>query len=128
MARHATIPSSGALLRAGLTMAVAGAALGVAAGAASAAEPPSGEVAGSAALGGITDGLRSATTYGLGTVTHLQLDPLAGTGSDPLDNAVGTQIADFKPLSTASLTDPVTSGASLSELPVLGSATGALGL
>ncbi|SCF83596.1 hypothetical protein GA0115255_108191, partial [Streptomyces sp. Ncost-T6T-2b] len=47
----------------------------------------------------------------------------AGTGVDPLDNAVGTQIADFKPVTTAIVTDPITSGGALSDLPVVGSVT-----
>lgn len=56
-------------------------------------------------------------------MTHLQLDPLAGTGTDPLNNTVGTQIADFKPLSTAAVTDPVTRGGALKDLPVVGQVT-----
>ncbi|MEV6472396.1 hypothetical protein AB0M77_09185, partial [Streptomyces sp. NPDC051657] len=34
------------------------------------------------------------------SLADLQLHPLANTGVDPLDNAVGTQVADFKPLTT----------------------------
>ncbi|MFJ4413555.1 hypothetical protein [Streptomyces sp. NPDC088925] len=143
-ARHAkTSPSSRALLRAGLGIAVAGAALGGAAASASAATPDLGSVApdlGSlapglgkqldteAALGGASQGLQAATTYGLGGVTNLKLDPLAGTGTDPLANGVGTQVADFKPVGTTDVTGPVTSGASLAELPVAGDAVRMLGI
>ncbi|OON74362.1 hypothetical protein [Streptomyces tsukubensis] len=134
-ARHRATRKPRTLLRAGLTLAAAGAALSAAgASAAQAAPAPapapvSGDtVAGSAALGGITTGLREAAVGGLngaatgslGTVKNLQLDPLAGTGSDPLDNAVGTQVADFKPLSTAAVTGPIAEGASLAQLPVVG--------
>ncbi|MEU6443253.1 hypothetical protein [Streptomyces sp. NPDC047046] len=143
-ARHAKPSSSSrALLRAGLGIAVAGAALGGAAASASAAAPDLGTVApdlGSlapglgkqldtqAALGGASQGLKAATTYGLGGVTNLQLDPLAGTGTDPLANGVGTQVADFKPVGTTDLTGPVTSGASLAELPVAGDVVHTLGI
>ncbi|NEB81605.1 hypothetical protein G3I40_41305, partial [Streptomyces sp. SID14478] len=65
----------------------------------------------------------SSTTYGLGPAKDLKLNPLAGTGVDPLDNAVGTQVSDFKPVSTAAVTGPLASGSSLSELPVVGTAT-----
>jgi hypothetical protein len=39
---------------------------------------------------------------------------------DPLDNAVGTQVADFKPVSTAMATDNITKGQALEDLPVAG--------
>ncbi|MYX71441.1 hypothetical protein, partial [Streptomyces sp. SID3915] len=72
--------------------------------------------------------LNSALGYGLAgavaPVTDLQLDPLAGTGADPLDNAVGAQIADFKPVTTAIVTDPLTSGGALADLPLVGKVTG----
>ncbi|MGP3636439.1 hypothetical protein ACTU45_24310, partial [Streptomyces sp. 24-1644] len=74
----------------------------------------------------LTGALGHSLAGGVAPLTDLQLDPLAGTGVDPLDNAVGTQIADFKPLSTAVVTDPVTSGGALSDLPVVGQATGLL--
>ncbi|MZD09781.1 hypothetical protein GTW43_32570 [Streptomyces sp. SID5785] len=126
MARHAApknpMPTTGArrtLLRAGLTMAAAGAAVAAGATGASAA-------GGVDPLTPLTSAVDASTTYGLAPVKNLQLDPLAGTGVDPLDNAVGTQVADFQPLSTAAVTGPVTSGSSLSELPVVGAATGLL--
>lgn len=130
MARHAapknSLPTTGArrsLLRAGLTVAVAGAAVTAGAATASAAGGPA-DVG--SALTPVTQAVGASATYGLAPVKNIQLDPLAGTGVDPLDNAVGTQVADFKPLSTAAVTGPVTSGSSLSELPVVGAATGLL--
>jgi hypothetical protein len=61
-------------------------------------------------------------------VLALQLDPWARTAVDPLNNAVGTQIADFPPVSTAIVTAPLASGASAGELPgqVVGGLLGGL--
>ncbi|MFD0512854.1 hypothetical protein ACFQ0Q_25665 [Streptomyces aureus] len=59
---------------------------------------------------------------GLAPVKHLKLNPLSGTGVDPLDNAVGTQVADFKPVSTAAATGPVAKGGALADLPLVGPA------
>ncbi|KUL49024.1 MULTISPECIES: hypothetical protein [unclassified Streptomyces] len=135
MARHAahTSPGSGvrALLRAGLTLTAAGAALGVGGTAAGAAEPVPAPHAAAApedatALGGLTDAALSVTRSGVGPAKSLQLDPLANTGIDPLDNSLGTQVADFRPVSTAAVTDPVTRGGSLDDLPVVGAAAGLL--
>ncbi|MFD9846637.1 MULTISPECIES: hypothetical protein [Streptomyces] len=134
MALHARKPERRVLLRAGLTFTALGAALGAGAGSAQAVSLPSAaEVPeqGVSALQAVGETAAPAVTSALGTslagsvapITDLQLDPLAGTGVDPLDNAVGTQIADFKPVTTAILTDPITSGGSLSDLPVVGSVT-----
>lgn len=71
----------------------------------------------------MTGTLGHSLKNGIAPVTHLRLDPLAGTGVDPLDNAVATQVADFKPVSTAAVTDPVTSGGALKDLPVAGQVT-----
>lgn len=131
------------LLRAGLIAAAAGSALaaGGAAGAA-AAVPADGttsntpdkpgklkigkdnkietaEVA--AALTGVTQGLETTRRTALGPLTALQLNPLAKTGSDPLDNSVGTAVGENgAPVSTAAVTGPLAEGASLSELPAVG--------
>ncbi|MEW2069518.1 hypothetical protein [Streptomyces sp. NPDC007346] len=135
MALHARKPERRALLRAGLTVTALGAALGAGAGSAQAAPqlPPVAEVPeqGAAALQAVTRSAGPAVTSALGTsltnsiapVTNLQLDPLANTGVDPLDNAVGTQVADFQPVTTAVLTDPITSGGALNDLPVVGQVT-----
>ncbi|MEV7197130.1 hypothetical protein AB0N81_35780 [Streptomyces sp. NPDC093510] len=135
MARHAVNKSTGArsraLLRAGLTVTAAGAALGVGgAGAAAAAEPgPAAPQAGHASpLDAVTGTPAQALATALGhsakggftPVRDLQLDPLANTSVDPLSNTLGTQVADFKPVSTAFATGPLASGASLGELPVVG--------
>lgn len=136
MARHALSTSRRrALLRAGLNVTAVGAAVGAGGAAAQAAPlhlaPAAGtdsslggvwEAAGGAVTGAVGQPLRS----GVAPVTRLRLDPLAGTGTDPLDNAVGTQIADFKPLSTAAVTAPLTGGGALKDLPVAGQAAGAL--
>lgn len=135
-ARHSapkTSAASRALLRAGLSVSMAGAALGLGGGAASAvpaqapadASPsgvatPLGEVDPAPAGNALLDGVGRAAGGGLTPVKNLKLNPLAGTGVDPLDNAVGTKVADFKPVSTAMATGPLTQGASLSELPVVG--------
>ncbi|MDQ0986575.1 hypothetical protein [Streptomyces sp. V2I9] len=135
MGLHARKPERRALLRAGLTLTALGAALGAGAGSAGAVQLPAvSEVPdqGTSALKAVGETAAPAVTSALGTslassvapVTDLQLDPLANTGVDPLDNAVGTQIADFKPVTTAIVTGPIASGASLSELPVVGQVTG----
>lgn len=70
-----------------------------------------------------TQSVTGALGAGVNPVRDLTLDPLTGSGVDPLDNAVGSQVADFQPVSTAALTDPVTSGGSLGTLPLVGQAT-----
>ncbi|MFF1737577.1 hypothetical protein [Streptomyces sp. NPDC058247] len=137
MARHSAKKSSAAqraLLRAGLTLTAAGAALGGGAVSAGAAEPaaaplasPVGDLDSAAAAGGaVTGALETATAGGLAPVKHLRLNPLSGTGVDPLDNAVGTQVADFKPVTTAVATGPLTKGGALADLPLVGPATSLL--
>ncbi|MFD3519565.1 hypothetical protein [Streptomyces sp. NPDC058653] len=133
MARHSASTSRRrALLRAGLTVTAAGAAIGLGGAAAQAAPaapvPASGPdsalaEAGAAAGEGLAGALGHSLAGGLGPIKNLQLNPLAKTGVDPLDNAVGTQIADFKPLSTATLTESVTQGGGLKDLPLVGPVT-----
>jgi hypothetical protein len=81
--------------------------------------------AGAAALAGAGSAQASLvdTSDPLGTVGHavtpltdLQLHPLANTGVDPVDNSVGTQVADFQPVSTEAVTGPLARGSSLSDL------------
>ncbi|MFF4868118.1 hypothetical protein ACIPQA_03360 [Streptomyces sp. NPDC090109] len=124
MARHAAPRTSrrSALLKAGLTVTAAGAALvGAGAGAQAAAPLPvpvdsltqtDAAAAGAGALGGVG--------HALGPLTRLQLDPLANTGVDPLDNGLGTQVADFKPVGTNLVTDHLTKGGAVADLPVVG--------
>lgn len=134
MARHAKASKhlSRALLRAGATFTVAGAALGVGgaatASAAPAAAPASSEASEQLSAGGagLLLAVQETAAGGLAPVKQLKLNPLAGTGVDPLDNAVGTRIADFKPVSTAPLTAPLTKGGALNDLPLVGQAAGLL--
>jgi hypothetical protein len=117
MARHTAKKSSAAqraLLRAGLTLTAAPLA------------SPVGDLDAAAAGGGVTGALHTATQGGLAPVNHLKINPLAGTGVDPLDNAIGTRVADFQPVSTAVATGPLAKGGALADLPLVGPATGLL--
>ncbi|GAB2867643.1 hypothetical protein GCM10027074_39030 [Streptomyces deserti] len=64
--------------------------------------------------------------YATGPVAGLKPNPLAGTGVTPLDNGVGTQVADFQPVSPAAVTGPVAQASSVGAMPVVGQATGPL--
>ncbi|GAA5028160.1 hypothetical protein [Streptomyces siamensis] len=72
------------------------------------------------------EALTGTVGYVTGPVEGLKPNPLAGTGVDPLDNGVGTQLADFKPLSSQALTRPLAQAPSVGSIPVLGQATGLL--
>ncbi|WP_416977033.1 hypothetical protein [Streptomyces sp. T028] len=130
MARHASphTPTGRRVLAALATAAVA---LGAGAGTAAAA---TGEPAADAprtrptSLGNIDPqtgvrGTLAALPYVTGAFTGLKPNPLAGTGVDPLDNGVGTQVADFQPLTSQMLTAPVAQAESLGAVPVVGDAT-----
>ncbi|WP_439946364.1 hypothetical protein [Streptomyces sp. BBFR109] len=131
MARHASTPQSTAR-RVLIAVAAVGAALGAGAATAAAAPAPAaegvrgpltrGEMDTQAAAGAVTGAVGHAT----GAVTGLKPNPLAGTGVDPLDNGVGTQVADFKPVSSQQLTGPVAEAPSVGAVPVVGRAAGAL--
>ncbi|MEU2431025.1 hypothetical protein ABZ611_16205 [Streptomyces sp. NPDC007861] len=114
MARHT-------LLRAaGLSLAAVGAALGGGAGTAQAAHTPHvGDLDPAAAVGAAT----GALGYAGATVESVPLNPLADTGVDPLDNGVGTQIADFRSLDTRSLTGSL---GHVQDLPVAGPLLGGM--
>ncbi|MFF8671078.1 hypothetical protein [Streptomyces sp. NPDC015242] len=74
-------------------------------------------------------GLQAATGtvgYVTGPVAGLKPNPLAGTGVDPLDNGVGTQLGDFKPMTSQALTGPVAQAQSIASIPVVGQAAGLL--
>ncbi|MCX4669483.1 hypothetical protein OG453_22845 [Streptomyces sp. NBC_01381] len=126
MARNSAGPKSfsRALLHAGVTVTLAGAALGVGGAATASAAPAAPEATDDVTAAGA--GLHQAVRGGLGPAKNLKLNPLAGTGVDPLDNAVGAGVADFKPITTAAATGPLAGGASLDELPLVGPATGLL--
>ncbi|MFF2810582.1 hypothetical protein ACFVT2_26090 [Streptomyces sp. NPDC058000] len=121
------------LLRAGLVISAAGVALtGGAAAAGAAAPAPGGTAGGTTPRQPVSDdgvvghalvhAMTDSTGRGLGPVKNLKLDPMANTGVDPLANGVGTRVADFKPVSTTQVTDPVTKGGALGDLPVTGTA------
>ncbi|MFF9024026.1 hypothetical protein [Streptomyces eurythermus] len=132
MARHAS-PQHSAAQRALVVLAAAGAALGAGAATASAETVSGSGVTYRAPDAGSIDpeaGLRALTGivgYVTGPVTGLKPNPLAGTGVDPLDNGVGTQVADFQPVGTQTLTRPLAQARSLGSVPVLGHFLGAVG-
>ncbi|MEW1643112.1 MULTISPECIES: hypothetical protein [unclassified Streptomyces] len=129
MARH-TSSQHPTAQRALVALATAGVALG--AGAATAAADTSpvatrptslGKIDPAAGLGALT----GTVGYVTGPVAGLKPNPLAGTGVDPLDNGVATQLADFQPLASQALTGPVAEAQSIGSMPVVGQVTGLLG-
>ncbi|MFF7900603.1 hypothetical protein ACFZCV_17680 [Streptomyces sp. NPDC007920] len=131
MARHASLSRSTAR-RTLVAVATAGAALGVGATAASAEILPGGgegHLLSSLGRADTQSGVRALTgTVGhtTGTVAALKPNPLAGTGVDPLDNGVGTRLADFRPVSSQALTGPVAQAPSVGAVPVVGQALGSV--
>ncbi|MFI2759648.1 hypothetical protein ACH5A3_12310 [Streptomyces echinatus] len=126
MARH-TSPQHPTARRALILLATAGAALGAGSAAAQADVGPHLVNAPSrpASLGRIDPqaGLTALTGtpgYVTGPVAGLKPNPLAGTGVDPLDNGVGTQLADFKPVGSRTLTRPVAEAPTMESVPVVG--------
>nr|WP_184346193.1 hypothetical protein [Streptomyces olivoverticillatus] len=59
-------------------------------------------------------------------VKTFKYHPLAATPVDPVDNGIGTKIADFKPISTQALTNPIHSTGQLRDLPLVGQLLGIL--
>ncbi|MEV7072753.1 hypothetical protein [Streptomyces sp. NPDC093990] len=115
-------------------LAAAGVALGAGAGAAAADSEPLVDVLHTrpTSLGNIDPqaGLRSLTGtvgYVTGPVAGLKPNPLAGTGVDPLDNGLGTQLADFQPLTSQAVTGPIAQAQSFGSMPVVGLVTGLTG-
>ncbi|GHE48711.1 MULTISPECIES: hypothetical protein [Streptomyces] len=131
MARH-TSRTPATTRRLLLALAAAGVAVGAGATAASAQTLPVvdgtyhtgslGEVDPGAGLQALTGTVRYVT----GPVADLKPNPLAGTGVDPLDNGVGTQLADFRPLTSQMLTGPVAQAPSVGSIPVVDQVVGAL--
>lgn len=119
--------------RAAVVLAGAGLALGGGAAAASAAPAPGQEpVEPKVALSVIdlktgAEALRNTVGYATGPVGALKPNPLAGTGVDPTNNGVGTQVSDFEPVTTQTLTDPLTQAETVNALPAVGQVTGLLG-
>ncbi|MFF6951633.1 hypothetical protein ACFZAD_23615 [Streptomyces iakyrus] len=128
MARHDS-PKKPTAQRALAVLATAGVALGVGAGAASAAAGAGSVLDLVHTAPGKTDtraGLQAASdtlAYTTGTVTGLKPNPLAGTGVDPLDNSVGTEVADFKPVNSQEVTGPVAQAPSVGDALVLSQVT-----
>ncbi|MBD9701913.1 hypothetical protein [Streptomyces caniscabiei] len=134
MARHSA-PQNSTARRALLAAATAGVALGAGAGTAAAADDTAPVVdvmrTRPTSLGKIDPqaGLQALTGtvgYVTGPVAGLKPNPLAGTGVDPLDNGVGTQLADFQPLTSTALTGPVAQAPSVGSIPLLGPVVGGL--
>jgi hypothetical protein len=128
-ARHAA-PKTPTARRALLALTTASLALGAGAGAASAdvgkpvntAEMPK-EANVKLAPVDVKAGLgvlRDTAGYAVAPVGNLKPNPLAGTGVDPLDNGVGTQVADFKPVTSKQVTGPVAQADDVDALPVAG--------
>lgn len=133
-ARHARSSRSShsrGLVRVGLTVSAGAAIVAGGAGAANAA-PTAGPRAElgvtsiDAATAGMDTALGTSSEGALRSLEALKLNPLAGTGSDPFANAVGTQVADFQPMSTSALTEPLTNGGALQDLSLLDQAAGLL--
>jgi hypothetical protein len=126
MARHAS-PHTPTARRALVALATTGVALGAGAATASAATGPVPDATrarpvslGQADPQAGLQALKGSVGYATGPLANLKPNPLAGTGVDPLDNGVGTQVADFKPLNSRSLTRPVAQASSLGSVPVVG--------
>lgn len=110
MARHKA-PRTPTARRALVVLATAGAALGLGAATASAAN---------------SETLPGDAGQVVGTVADLKPNPLAGTGVDPLDNGVGTQVADFRAVDSREVTGPVAQARSVDSVPGVGQATDVL--
>lgn len=110
-----------AVLRAGLVISAAGAAVAAGGAATAGAAPvPVRSTDTGATASALTGAVTNSAAGGVGPLKSIQLDPLANTSVDPLNNAVGTQIGDFKPLSTRALTGSISRGAGVRELPLVG--------
>ncbi|WP_086565142.1 hypothetical protein [Streptomyces africanus] len=130
MARHDSSRKPTAQ-RALAVLATTGVALGAGAATAAAAGTGSASDAVHTSLGRThpESALQAATgsvRYATGSVAGLKPNPLAGTGVDPLDNGVGTEVADFKPVKSQELTGPVAQAPSVESIPVAGQAVGPL--
>ncbi|MBZ4320552.1 hypothetical protein [Streptomyces huiliensis] len=129
-ARHALRPSPSSrararpLVRTGLTL-TAGAALAVAGAGEASARPSNtaqaqlGAIDLGAAAEGVRIGLQKSVEPLVPVLRMLPVNPLARTGSDPLNNAIGTQVGDFKPVSTRALTGSLSDGGKVQDIPGL---------
>ncbi|MET9758304.1 hypothetical protein ABZ016_04510 [Streptomyces sp. NPDC006372] len=126
MARHVS-PKKPTAQRVLAVLATAGVALGAGTASAAAGTDSVVKTVGTS-LGktGPESGLRTTTdTVGHVTApaTGLKPNPLAGTGVDPLDNGVGTEVADFKPVESREVTGPVAQAPSVGDALALGQVT-----
>jgi hypothetical protein len=132
MGRHSA-PKHSTAGRAAVVLAGAGLALGGGSAVASAAPAPGQEpVEPKVALSVIdlktgAEALKHTVGYATGPVGALKPNPLAGTGVDPTNNGVGTQVSDFEPVTTQMVTDPLTQAETVNALPAVGQVTGLLG-
>ncbi len=127
-ARHALRPSARpphSLVRVGLTL-TAGAAIAVAGATEASARPLGssaqaqlGQIDLAAAAEGAKIGLQHAVAPLAPVLRTLPVNPFARTGVDPLNNAVGTQVGDFKPVSTRAITGTMSDGGKVQDLPGL---------
>ncbi|MFF9337481.1 hypothetical protein [Streptomyces albogriseolus] len=109
MARHKA-PRTPVVRRSMAVLATAGAALGV----------------GAAASAAQAQVLPDDAGQVVSTVADLKPNPLAGTGVDPLDNGVATQVADFRGLDSREVTGPVAQTESVGGIPGVGTVADAL--
>lgn len=126
MARHSA-PRPSTVRRAVLALTTAGIGLGVGATATAADAGPGQDpvLTRPVALGRTepragAEAVAGSARHVAGPVEGLKPNPLAGTGVDPLDNGVGTQVADFKPVTSRAVTKPVAQVPSASGIPLLG--------
>ena len=73
----------------------------------------------SSTLAGTASASAAATAAAWARLGSVRLYPLAGTGIDPLSNVVGTSVGGI-PISTQPVTDTVSDGLPISDLPVVG--------
>ena len=110
------------LVRAAVTASSAGAALFIGGSATANAtidlKPPN--------LPAAAGGLSNDIAHSIAPLKALQLNPLANTGVDPLDNSVGTQVSDGPGVSSTAATGALSRGASVTGLPVVGPVAGML--
>ncbi|MFK4144183.1 hypothetical protein [Streptomyces sp. NPDC004065] len=131
MAPHASLLRSTAR-RALVALATAGVAVGAGATAAAAGTSPAADgpdrhpSAGEAGPGSALKEVTGVTGRAVGPVADMRPNVFAGTGVDPLSNAVGTEVADFEPVGTRTVTDPVTKARSVGSVPVVGRVVGSV--
>ncbi|GAA0659290.1 hypothetical protein GCM10009535_43280 [Streptomyces thermocarboxydovorans] len=69
------------------------------------------------------DATTGAVGHATAPVTELKPNALDGTGFDVLNNGAGTQVADFQPVNTRAVTDPVAKADSVGGIPPVAQTT-----